>query len=76
MMLEKIIKFAKDNGYATAKKLNPWNGYEVYEPIMNDGEISFIGPPLIILVKGEEIRMSTPEEAYQRIEDTSEEADD
>lgn len=73
MTFEEVKKFAEENGYATAYKLDPWNGYEVYEPIMDEGAISYTGVPLIILVKGDEIRMSTPEEAYKQIEDMSKE---
>ena len=67
MNFEKIKAFAKDNGYTTAKRLDDWNGYEVYEPVMNGDGISFIGPPLVILVKNEHIRMSTVEEAFERL---------
>ena len=69
MQMEKVIQFAKKQGYETVKKLSPWNGYEVYEPIMNEKEVSFIGPPLLILVKGETIRMSTEEEAFKQMDD-------
>ena len=68
MKYAKIKQFAKDNGYETVKKLKHWNGYEVYEPIMEKGTISFIGPPLVILVKGDEIRMSTVDEAYKQLQ--------
>jgi len=68
----KIIAFAKKNGYETAEKLNDWNGYECYEPIMDSNKVSAIGPPLLILVKGESIRMSTVEEAFQQIDDMEE----
>lgn len=72
MSLEKIIAFAKENGYETAEKLKPWNGYEVYEPIMDKDNFSYIGPPLVILVQGNTIRMSTVEEAFQRLDDLPE----
>lgn len=70
MDLNNVIAFAKKNGYETAKKLNNWNGYECYEPIMDSKKEAAIGPPLLILVKGEKIRMSTPDEAYQQMDDT------
>lgn len=72
MDLKSVIEFAKKNGYETAEKLNNWNGYECYEPIMDSKKETAIGPPLIILVKGEKIRMSTPDEAFQQIDDTEE----
>lgn len=52
--------FAKD-----LKKVEDWNGYEVYEPIY-DGE--FIGGfPKIVLVKDGEARISTREECFAYI---------
>lgn len=73
MQMEKIKEFAKKQGYETAKPLKPWNGYECYEPVMDSKETAMTGPPLLILVKGESIRMSTVEEAFQQIDDTEEE---
>lgn len=72
-MSEKVIKFAKENGYETAERVKDWNGYECYEPIFDRKEIAEVGPPLLILVKGDEIRMSTVEEAFQQIDETDEE---
>lgn len=73
MQIEKVKAFAKKNGYETVEKLNNWNGYECYEPIMDSKKEAAIGPPLIILVKGESIRMSTPDEAYQQMDDSDDE---
>lgn len=73
MDLKNVISFAKKNGYETAKKLNNWNGYECYEPIMDSKKEAEIGPPLLILVKGESIRMSTVEESFQQMDDTENE---
>lgn len=70
MQIEKVKAFAKKNGYETAEKLNSWNGYECYEPIMDSKKETAVGPPLLILVKGENIRMSTPDEAFQQMDDT------
>lgn len=61
--MEKVNAFAKEHGYEKAEYLKDWNGYKCYEPIMNETETSFIGLPLVILVKNDEIRMSTSEEA-------------
>ena len=69
MSEEEILKFAKKQGYDEISYLGKWKEYEVYEPMFDyDGE-SFVGLPLIILVKGDEIRMSTPEESLQQIDD-------
>lgn len=66
--IENIIRFAKSNGYKGASPLGEWNGYEAFEPLyFSDGSTAIIGPPLMILAKGETIRMSTPEEAYEQI---------
>ena len=67
-MIEAIIEFAKENGYQTAAYLGEWCGFKCYEPIMSEGEISFIGLPLLILEDKEgNIRMSTPEESMQQL---------
>ncbi|CAL7909873.1 hypothetical protein [Fusobacterium necrophorum] len=64
MTLNKIVEFAKNQGYDNVKFLKQWNGYSCYEPYFSDG-ISFTGLPLVILVKEDEIRMSTPEESME-----------
>ncbi|MEG1561971.1 MAG: hypothetical protein RR323_06170 [Raoultibacter sp.] len=67
--IEDIIKFAKSNGYEDVSPLGEWNGYEAFEPLyFSDGSTAITGPPLMILAKGETIRMSTPEEAYEQID--------
>lgn len=70
MNINKIIAFAKENGYSGAVYLNEWRGYSCYEPTFSDDEVAFVGLPLIIMVKGDEIRMSTPEEAMKHIDET------
>ena len=69
MDLKQVISFAQRNGYETVEKLNNWNGYECYEPIMDSKKETEIGPPLLILVKGDKIRMSTPDEAFQQLDE-------
>lgn len=69
MDLKQVISFAQRNGYKTAEKLNNWNGYECYEPIMGPNKETELGPPLLILVKGDKIRMSTPDEAFQQLDE-------
>lgn len=68
MDLDKIKSFAKENGYTDVEYLNSWNGYEVYEPIMFEDEVAYIGLPLVILVKDDQIRMSTPEESMEQLQ--------
>lgn len=47
------------------KKGEDWNGYEVWEGIHNTDEMICIGYPFVILVKGEEVRVSTPDESIE-----------
>lgn len=70
MNIKKIIEFAEQNGYSGAVYLNEWRGYSCYEPTFSEEGVSHVGLPLIIMVKGDEIRMSTPEEAMQHIDET------
>lgn len=69
MDIKQVISFAQKNGYETVEKLNNWNGYECYEPIMDSKKETELGPPLLILVKGDKIRMSTPDEAFQQLDE-------
>ena len=43
MDLKQVIFFAQKNGYETVEKLNNWNGYECYEPIMDSQKETEIG---------------------------------
>lgn len=66
---KEIQEFAVANGYESAVYLKEWNGYHCYEPIFSlDEPVSYIGLPLMILVKGENIRMSTADEAIELLE--------
>lgn len=67
-----VVKFAKEHGYDGAKYIGVWKEYKVYEPYMDDKQVSYIGLPLVILVneKGE-IRMSTSDEAMAALDDKS-----
>ena len=69
MTMDAIIRFAKKQGYDTVARLEPWNGFDVYEPLFEGEDDAIVGLPLVILVKGDEIRMSTPEESMQTIAD-------
>ena len=63
-MNKKVLKFAKENGYKGAEKKISWNGYEVYEPIYGK-RAAHTGYPLVILLKGDEIRLSTEAESLE-----------
>ena len=67
---EKVIDFAKQQGYDSAEYIGKWRGYDVYEPLFAGDEVSVVGPPLIILVKGAKIRMSTEDEAYEQLSES------
>ena len=66
---EEIVIFAKSQGYESVEYSGKWGNYEVYEPIYNKEYIACIGLPLIILVKGVNIRMSTQEEAFKFLDE-------
>lgn len=72
---EKILAFAKKQGYDGIEPLGKWKNYDCYEPIINntsENNPSFVGPPLIILVQGEKVRMSTVDESFQQMDDMDE----
>ena len=73
---ERITAFARAQGYDGVLPLGTWRGYEVYEPTFAGvGMDDFlpVGPPFVILVQGETIRMSTEKEAFQRIDERADE---
>lgn len=65
-----IRKFAISQGYIGVLPLGKWNGYDAYEPIMTEEGVGITGPPLMILVKEDSIRMSTVEEAFQQLRES------
>lgn len=76
MRKQQIIAFAKKQGYDGAVPLGKWREYDAYEPTFKgttEEAPAIVGPPLLILVKGEEIRMSTIEEAYAQIDEAEDE---
>lgn len=68
MTLEEVIRFAKEQGYDSAVPLDPWRGFDVYEPVFEGEGVPRVGLPLVILVKGNAVRMSTPKEAFALID--------
>ncbi|HCG36154.1 MAG TPA: hypothetical protein DER23_07410 [Clostridiales bacterium] len=67
---KRIIAYAKEQGYETAVYLKQWKDYDVYEPVYDSSCAACIGVPLVILVKGDEIRISTVDEAFEHLETT------
>lgn len=67
-----VDKFAQEHGYKGAKYIGVWKNYKVYEPYIDDKQVSFAGLPLVILVnEKDEIRMSTSDEAMATLDDKS-----
>ena len=65
-MENKILAFAKKCGYDGIEKTEVnYRGYEVYYPTFDGEGVAFTGYPYAILVKGEEIRMSTVDESLE-----------
>jgi|TergutMp193P3_1026864.scaffolds.fasta_scaffold121912_2 hypothetical protein len=69
MKVRQILEFAKKQGYVNAELLEMWNGYEVYAPLASDDGPRYLGPPLVIFVQNNEIRISTVEEAFEYMHD-------
>lgn len=66
---KRILEFAREHGYESAEYRREWKEYSCYEPVFSlEQPISYIGLPLMILVKGDTIRMTTPEEALEMLE--------
>lgn len=63
----RVLEFAEKRGYTHVERVDDWNGYEVWEPYTEGG--AKIGLPFVILVKGERMRMSTQDEAFERLDD-------
>jgi hypothetical protein len=70
MNMETVISFAKQQGYDNALYLGKWKEYDAYEPVFDGADVSFVGLPFMILTKGDTVRMSTSEEAFEQIQDT------
>ena len=68
---ERVIDFAQQQGYDSAEYIGKWRGYDVYEPLFAGEEVACVGSPLIILVKGSKIRMSTEDEAYKQLREST-----
>lgn len=67
----KIEAFARKKGYDGARYVGQWRGYSVYEPTIKgatEESPAIVGIPLIILVKGENIRLSTEDEAFEYLD--------
>lgn len=69
MIKNDVEKWAKENtdyNFDGLKKGRDWNGYEVWEELYD--KPACVGYPLVILVKGGEIRESSPEESLDYLD--------
>ena len=63
---KKILNFALKRGYDYVKKTDTvWKGYQVFKPCFDGVGVAYVGYPLVILVKDNEIRMSTADESLE-----------
>lgn len=66
-------EFAREHGFAKAKKIQPWRGYECYEAVIKEPEsvddVPIIGLPQIILEKDGKYRFADGDEAMAYIDD-------
>ena len=69
---EKLEDFLDELQAKSFRKGKSWKGYDVYVPEYD--EMVYIGLPLVLLVKSEEMRISTGEECldYWAFEDEEE----
>ena len=63
---ERIQELTEELCATKYEKSIPWKGYEVYEPVY-DAPV-YIGLPLVILAKGDEVRISTDEESREYLD--------
>lgn len=70
--LSKARKMAQESIYDDAQYVGRWNDFEVYEPIFNDDEEHFIGPPQYILAKGDTLRWTNDTEGLDVLHDLPE----
>ena len=70
MVPKKVLKFARKNGYHGAAYLGEYKGYKCYEPTFDEEgkDVHFVGLPLVIMAKGNEIRLSDNDESMELLE--------
>ena len=61
-------------GASRYKKVKPWNGYDVYEPIYT--EMAYRGLSYVVLVKDDEVRLSTTDETIEYLGSLSDDDED
>lgn len=63
---EQLRELQAELSAASLERGKDWNGYSVFIPRYNDE--AFVGLPLVVLVNGDEARLSTPEEGMEYLE--------
>lgn len=53
------LKMAKESIYDDVKYIGVWEGYEIYEPILTNAGLCFIGFPQFVIIKDGKARWST-----------------
>lgn len=61
--MDEVKRLAQELGASELIKYDDWHGYTVYEPVYT--ELEYIGLPYIILVKDDEVRLSTIDETFE-----------
>jgi len=64
--MDEIQGLLEELGAVSYQKSIDWKGYNVYVPIYKGKPC--IGLPYVVLVKGEEVRLSTPDESLEYLE--------
>ena len=63
---DKVLNFAKKyDKYVSVLKTGEWKDYSIYTPKRASKSVCYTGYPLKILVKDNEIRWTTPQEALE-----------
>lgn len=57
---EELIKQLHGDGFKMGKD---WNGYKVFVPVYK--KETYVGYPLVVLAKGDEVRVSTIDESLE-----------
>lgn len=61
--VEEAIAALNAKNYETGAK---WNGYDVYIPKYD--QFSYVGPPFVVFARGDEVRISTEDEAFEYLD--------
>jgi len=67
-MMERILDFAQEHGYDSVVRVGKWRGYDIYEPVFDNDKVNIVGIPLMIIADGDNIRMTTVDEAFEYLD--------